>query len=287
MLYDADNLGVIMKPAAPVCISEVTKSLKENGYAKIENFIPLDLISALWREMHEVGRLVARQLSLELEEFQSPSKTAAKFLILARLDRKFIAIMYDQCKQMPSFLRLSSWEGFQEIYGSIYGTKIVGIGENSYGVRFDLPNEDKFRSHWHQEYAYNPQSPEGLVFWIPLVIMRQDMGSVEILRGSNKAGLVDHEKLKKYSFKNGLYKVGIPDEKLLLDTYEIDTPLSKPGDILLMRFDTIHQSGKNISDYLRVTLQVRYFGFDHSQSTARFWPSKPSEVFGYNVDGKK
>lgn len=266
---------------------EIVKGLKQHGYVRVENCIPQHLINSLWREMHEVGKIVANSLGLNLEEFQGPSETAEYFLSLSNVDRNFISIMYDQCKQLPSFLQLSSWEGFGKIYGSIFGTSLVGIGESSYGVRFDLPNEEKFRSHWHQEYAYNPQSPEGLVFWVPLVDMHEGMGSVEILRGSNSAGLIEHKELDKYSFKRGLYRVGIPNEQVLLETYNIDTPLSKLGDLLLMRFDTVHQSGRNVSDRLRVTLQVRYFGFDHPEGISRFWPSKPSKVFGYDVQGKK
>lgn len=150
-----------MQPPKSNQTLEIIKGLKQNGYVRVEDCIPKKLIDSLWREMHEVGKIVADRLCLQLEDFQDPSKTAEYFLSLSNTNRKFISIMYDQCKQLPSFLQLSSWEGFRKIYGSIYGTSLVGIGENSYGVRFDLPNEERFRSHWHQEYAYNPQSPEG------------------------------------------------------------------------------------------------------------------------------
>jgi hypothetical protein len=261
--------------------------LNEWGYAKIENSIPQDLITSLWEEMHGVGQIIAEGLSLELGNFQNPEQSANDFLLLSSKNRSFISILYDQCKQLPSFFRLATWKGLSDIYGSIYGTRLVGVGENSYGVRFDLPNEDQFRSHWHQEYAYNPQSPEGLVFWIPLVDVRQGMGSVEIMRSSNKGGIIEHKELEKYSFKRGLYRVGVPNEENLLKMYHVDQPLSNAGDILLMRFDTVHQSGRNVSDYLRATLQVRYFGFDHPEAAAHLWPSKPSEFFGYDVQGKK
>jgi len=268
-------------------MQEIINCLNEQGYAKMENSIPKDLIISLWEDMHEVGKIIAERLSLELGNFQNPDHSAKEFLLLSSKNRRFISILYDQCKQLPSFLRLATWKGLSEIYGTIYGTRLVGIGENSYGVRFDLPNEDQFRSHWHQEFSTNPQSPDGLVFWIPLVDIHQGMGSVEIMRSSNKGGLIEHNELEKYSFKRGLYRVGIPNEEDLLKIYPVDQPLSNAGDILLVRFDTIHQSGRNVSDYLRVTLQVRYFGFDHPEASAHFWPSKPSEFFGYNVQGKK
>lgn len=276
-----------MRPNATKQTQKVIDDLNEQGYSKIENCIPRHLIISLWQDIHKVGMIVADRFSMSLAEFNNPSQTARDFLSLSRKDRNFISVIYDQCKQLPSFLQLSAWQGFSDIYSSIYGTSVVGIGENSYGVRFDLPHEEKFSSHWHQEYATNPQSPEGLVFWIPLADILEGMGSVEIMKGSNKGGFIEHKELDKYSFKSGLYKLGIPIEQALMDKYPIDRPLSKMGDLILMRFDTVHQSGKNISERLRVTLQVRYFGFDNPEAASRFWPSKPSDFFCYNVSGKK
>lgn len=262
--------------------------LSEKGYTLLPSILPLEeLILPLWFDIHAVAGLIAGQLGYQLADFSSPDQAAQEFLRIGQADRSFIAMLYDQCKQLPSFLRLASWRGFADLYCRITGSTLVGVGENSYGIRFDLPHEDHFRSDWHQEYSTNPQSPDGIVFWVPLVDMYEGMGSVEILRGSNQEGFIPHQELEEYAHKTGLYRLGIPNHNGLSAKYPIDIPLSRLGDLLLMRFDTIHQSGNNISDKLRVTLQVRYFNFNHPEAMARGWPAKPSQVYGYNVNGKK
>jgi hypothetical protein len=267
---------------------DAASELNCKGYTLVSSIIPVDdLILPLWLEMYGVAGLIANQLGYQLADFSSPELAAQEFLRIGEADRSFISRLYDQCKQLPSFLRLVSWQGFADLYSSLTGSSLVGIGENSYGIRFDLPNEDKFRSDWHQEYSTNPQSPDGIVFWVPLVDMHEGMGSVEILRGSNREGFIPHVELEKYAHKTGLYRLGIPNDDALTRKYYIDQPLSRLGDLLLMRFDTIHQSGNNISAKLRVTLQVRYFNFNNPVAVARGWPAKPSQVYGYNVDGKK
>lgn len=258
------------------------------GYTKLEGVIPLDtVLIPLWKDIHEVARLIAAQLGERLDHFIDPSISAATYLSIAKRDRSFISRLYDQCKQLPSFLRLACWDGFEKKYSIFLQTNCVGVGENSYGVRFNLPNEEKFRSHWHQGYAYNPQSSDGLVFWVPLVDIMPGMGAVEILSGSHRLGIVEHREVEKYSHKTGLYRVGIPNEDEVLSNFNIDRPTSSLGDLLLMRFDTVHQSGKNISNKLRVTFQVRYFNFKNSEAARMGWPSRPSAVFGYDVQGKK
>jgi hypothetical protein len=195
--------------------------------------------------------------------------------------------LYDASKQIPAFLRLAACKQFEDLYGLLRQTDMVGVGERSYGVRYDLPNEDMFRSHWHQEFASNPQSMDGLVLWIPLVEMAEDMGSVVICEASNRDGFIPHQPLEKYAYKSGLYQTGIPDEDVVIARYEQVSPLSKPGDLLLMDFSTIHQSGFNRSNRLRVTMQVRYFNFRNPQAVANGWPSSPTDFFRYQIESKK
>jgi len=46
-----------------------------------------------------------------------------------------------------------------------------------------------------------------------------------------------------------------------LAKYEIVAPCTNPGDLVLMDFLTLHQSGANISDRPRWSMQFRYFNF--------------------------
>jgi Phytanoyl-CoA dioxygenase (PhyH) len=268
----------------------IRQGLNSLGYLKLEGFIDVQkYIAPIWVAIHQLARLICqrRGLDFHLGEFSSEEETSDELLRLTLLDRAFLSDLYDASKQIPAFLRLASCTEFEDLYGLARQTDLVGIGERSYGIRYDLPDEDLFRSHWHQEYASNPQSQDGLVYWIPLVPMAEDMGSVVICEASNRDGFVPHEPLAKYAFKSGLYQTGIPDEDSVVARYRHVSPLSRPGDLLLMDFRTIHQSGYNRSRRLRVTMQVRYFNFTNPEAVADGWPSSPTEYFGYPIDSKK
>ena len=271
-------------------LKDVKHSLKTEGYASAREIIDIDeWILPVWNDICLLGELCAlRHGIVTLSPRTGLIDEKADWLMqLCMQDRRILSDLYDGIKQLPSFLRLASSKLFVDLYSKLFGVGLVGVGENSYGIRLDLPEEDKFRSHWHQEYAYNPQSPQLVVFWIPLVDMLPNMGSVELLGGSHKLGHIEHKPLPEYSNKTGLYKTGLP----LADNYEKEfdkfVPLTKPGDVIILDSRTIHQSGWNRSARLRVTMQVRYFGFNNEQAIKDGWPSRPSDHFGYNVEGKK
>ncbi len=270
--------------------SLIRQQLGSLGYAKLNKFIDRDLyILPIWKSIHHLVRLISgrRSLDFSLDDFQCEEETSGEILRLSLLDRAFLSDLYDASKQIPAFLRLASCREFEELYGLLRQTDLVGVGDRSYGVRFDLPNEDMFRSHWHQEFASNPQSLDGLVLWIPLVAVAEDMGSVVICEASNREGFIPHQPLEKYAFKSGLYQTGIPDEESVIARYKQVSPLSKPGDLLMMDFSTIHQSGYNRSNRLRVTMQVRYFNFKNPEAVANGWPSSPTDFFRYQIESKK
>lgn len=269
-------------------LGQAQSDLSQLGYAVVHGYVPSNnLIKPLWESIHSVAGVIAKSMGLVWPKFENGVETSDAILGLAKQDRAFVAKIYDQAKQLPAFLQLASWEGFAWLFQHFFPGSVVGIGESSYGVRFDLPWEEQFRSHWHQEHAYNPQSPEGLVFWVPLTDLNPDMGGVEILAGSHVEGTIHHAPLAKYGSKSGLYQVGIPTEDLLTQRYEVHRPIVRAGDLVVMRFDCVHQSGFNRSSRLRATLQVRYFDFLDPIGIVRGWPSSPSAYFGYEVSGKK
>jgi len=271
-------------------LPDAKNSLRSNGFAITRGLIDEDeWIVPLWLDLCSLAQLCAQRRGVVSTPPGGSSLQEMNqwLMLLFKQDRRICADLYDAAKQMPSFLRLAISGLFEEIYSKLIDTSMVGVGENSYGIRFDLPSEEKFRSHWHQEYAYNPQSPNLLVFWVPLVIMEPDMGSVELLEGSHNLGCIRHEALPEYSHKSGLYKTGMRFADDYEKQFEKVIPRTKPGDLVILDSRTVHQSGVNRSKKLRVTMQVRYFGFDNEQAVKDGWPSKPSNFFDYDVGGKK
>lgn len=264
----------------------VREQLEADGYAVLRNVIdPATHLDPIWHAIRQIARLIAdnKRLPHDIGDADSLASFQCEALRLARVDRSFLSALYDASKQIPAFLRLACSSLFEDIYSAVRNTSLVGIGTSSYGIRFDLPDEDKFRSHWHQEFAFNPQSTTGLVFWVPLVQMHATIGAVEICRGSHRLGPIPHARLERFANKRGIYQVGIPDDETIVGRFETICPLTAPGDLILMDFATLHQSGHNRSSDLRVTMQVRLFDFHAADGAAASWPSDPNTVFGYGV----
>ena len=238
--------------------------LKEEGYLLIKNFFDFEQdIAPIQEAIYAVIGLVAKRhgISLNREPFNKDNFDNGYNDLLA-IDRSYASEIYDLVKQIPSFLRLISHQKSDDLYREIRETNISGIGIGSYGIRIDNPSEDKFKSHWHQEFLFQPQSIDGLVFWTPLLPVTQDMGPVIILPKSHKDGLCTYSRPAKYAGKVGAYQIGIYDEDEVVSKYNQVAPLTEPGDLLLMDFLTIHGSGINRAIHSRWSIQNRFFNYE-------------------------
>ena len=257
---------------------------EENGYILIKDFYDLDQdIHPILLDIYKLIGLVAERHDHKLDRKPySPDNFDDGYNQLIKINRSYGGEIYDLIKQIPSFLRLISNEKADALFQNIRNTEISGIGTASYGIRIDNPNEDKFRSHWHQEFLFQPQSLDGIVFWTPLLPISEELGPVIILPRSQKDGLCKYSKGNAYAEKTGAYQIGIYDEEKVIENYEKIAPLTKPGDLLLMDFLTIHGSGVNRSNRSRWSVQNRFFNYSEPVGMKVGW--KASVTTGVDAE---
>ena len=235
----------------------------KEGYLLIKGFYDFDAdILPILRDIHRIIGLVAERhgVSLSREAF-SPDRFDDGYPTLLATERRLAGEVYDLVKQIPSFLRLISDARAEALFREIRRTDHAGIGAASYGIRIDNPHEEKFRSHWHQEFVFQPQSIDGVVFWTPLLPITPDLGPLVILPKSNLDGLCNYVRGTTYADKAGAYQIGLHDEDAVVARYDHIAPLIDPTDLLIMDFLTIHGSGYNVSDRSRWSVQSRFFNF--------------------------
>lgn len=211
-----------------------------------------------------------------------PKQFDSGFQRLIAIDRTIGSETYDTAKMIPAFHRLLSSEKNERLFKQVRRTDLVGIGGASFGIRIDNPLEEQFRSHWHQEFLFQPQSMDGIVFWSPLVDIEQNMGPVQICPRSHKDGLCVYRKGGRYSGKPGAYQIGLADEDATVGRYATVAPLTKPGDLLILDFLTLHQSGINVSARSRWSMQFRLFNFRDPVGSELRW--KPSVTAGTDIE---
>ncbi|MDC1160489.1 phytanoyl-CoA dioxygenase family protein [Luminiphilus sp.] len=264
--------------------NEKTDFFHENGYIVLENYFDIESeIRPIQRAIYEIVGLIMRRRSLhiEREDFNGDNFDSG-FLKLLQKDREFGREMYDQAKQIPEFLRLICSQKSEDLFKSIRSTDLSGIGAASYGIRIDNPGEEEFRSQWHQEFTFQPQSKDGIVFWTPLLPITQQLGPVQICPKSHQDGLRKFARGGDYAEKAGAYQMGLENEAEVISGYDVVSPLTKPGDLLLMDFCTIHQSGFNVGARARWSIQHRFFNFREATGIKLGW--KGSVTSGVSIE---
>lgn len=248
---------------APTTITEsVRAEFSRRGYAVLARFYdPATDIAPIQEGIRQILELACRKYGVD-----GPTGTAVEAMTLAypRLiakNRAWGGEIYDAVKQIPAFMRLVSDVRNDAAFKALRADSIPGIAAGGYGIRIDNPSEEKFRAQWHQEFPSQLRSVDGIVFWTPLLPVTAEMGPVQIAEGSHAEGLVPVYEDDGGAGKTGAYALHLDRAEERLARYKIVAPLTVPGDLVLMDFLTLHQSGHNVSMMPRWSIQSRYFNF--------------------------
>lgn len=168
-------------------------------------------------------------------------------------------------------MRIVSHPYHDQLFTELRPSCLPGVA-GGYGIRIDNPHEDRFRANWHQEYPAQLRSLDGLVFWSPLVPVTEDMGPVIFCPGSQVEGLIPvYTQTPNAPEKSCAYSLTLKDEENLLRKYSRISPLTSPGDLVLIDFLVLHASGYNRSKRSRWTMQLRYFNFKDFTGQSHGW----------------
>lgn len=237
---------------------------REKGFVLLPGFYDLEgEVAPIQRGIHRLIGLVIAQHGLAIRQACfSPEDFDSGFQDLIARDRRLGGVIYDAVKQIPAFMRLVASSRHEALLCQLRGTDAPGIAAGGHGIRIDNPHEEKFRAPWHQEYPAQLRSVDGIVLWSPLLAVTEELGPVEIAIGSHREGLLPvlgHD--PSHPEKKGAYALVLADEEKHLEKYLRTAPLTKPGDLLVMDFLTLHRSGANRGTRSRWSMQFRYFNF--------------------------
>lgn len=207
---------------------------------------------------------------------EAPSATADDamgpgYRALIAKNRAWGGEVYDAVKQIPAFMRLVADARNDTVFRALRPGSDPAIAAGGYGIRIDNPGEDKFRAPWHQEFPAQLRSPDGVVFWSPLVSIFPEIGPVELAIGSQREGIVPVWKDDAGIGKAGAYALRLDREAERLAKYPHAAPCTEPGDLIVMDFLTLHQSGENVSDRPRWSMQWRMFNFADPTGVKLSW----------------
>jgi len=244
-----------------------------HGFVKLEAFYDVVRdIAPIQRGIHQViGQVMKRHGIADRRAPFDAARFDEGFGDLIRQDRAYGGEVYDAVKQIPAFLRLVANASNEAAFRALRAGSIPGVAAGGHGIRIDNPNEDKYRSPWHQEYPAQLRSLDGVVFWAPLVPITEEIGPVAICEGSHAEGPLAVYRDRGEAGQVGAYALRIRDEDAVLARYPQRSAVCQPGDLLLMDFLTVHASGINRSTRSRWTMQFRYFNFNEANGLRHGW----------------
>lgn len=252
--------------------SDQVDQFARDGVLVIRSFYEASAIEAVQRGIYDVISrvLVRHRLAIDRKPFSGASFDDG-FNAMIALNRSFGSEVYDAIKQIPAFIRLLADEAHENLVRQLRPGSFPAIAAGGYGIRIDNPNEDKYRTFWHQEYPSQLRSLNGLVCWSPLVEITPELGPVSFCPGSHHEGALPVYDESEGDKRSGAYSLKLHNEQRFLDKYQTISPLSGPSDLVLIDFLTLHASGYNRSARSRWTMQFRYFDFNEATGTAHGW----------------
>ncbi|MET1756953.1 phytanoyl-CoA dioxygenase family protein [Novosphingobium sp. RD2P27] len=234
----------------------------EKGYVVLRGFYDLAAdVAPIQEGIRSIVALVCGKYGID-----APTGTAAEAMTIAypsliASNRAWGGEVYDAVKQIPAFLRMVSQDRNDAAFRALRPDSLPGIAAGSFGIRIDNPGEEKFRAHWHQEFPSQLRSSDGVVFWSPLVPVTEELGPVQIAEGSQAEGPIPVYLDDKGVGATGAYALHLEQGKERVARYNCAAPLTEPGDLIVLDFMTLHQSGRNLAAFPRWSIQFRLFNF--------------------------
>lgn len=254
----------------PVPSAIDTDFFREHGFLRLDGQPVRAQLDALRAEIGELVALRAREIGIA----HTPGSNEGfddGLMEMARLDRGHAGAVFDAASRLLSLHQLSIAPWLIETSKALMSTDFVQCALDK-ALRMDFPGEEKYLFPLHQDYTYDPSSPNGLVYWIPLRDVREQTGCISYTGGSHKAGvrdvLVRHKDTASVTGNQLFDLADVSDvRREEMDLAELDY-----GEILVFSNLLIHASGANRSEKVRWTVQVRHGDFRHPLAVSKGWP---------------
>lgn len=258
--------------AESILTTENLAAFHRDGFVLLPGFYNVEgQIAPIHEGIRRVVELTAKRHGVKILCETPFDAMTVGYRSLIERERGIGGEIYDAVKQIPAFMSLVSDRKNDTLFRELRIGSDPGLAAGGYGIRIDNPGEGRFRAPWHQEFPAQLRSLDGIVYWSPLLSVTTEMGPVEIARGSHKEGIVPVFNESGEGARQGAYGLRLDDEAGRLSLYDKCAPLSQPGDLLLMDFLTLHQSGENVSERPRWSMQFRYFNFSDPTGVRIAW----------------
>ncbi len=156
---------------------------------------------------------------------------------------------YDRIQRLESFHRLPHTDG-------VLGLMRKVLGESAWPhplsvMRLVFPDNEQWATPPHQDYPNNQGTPDLIACWMPLHDCPAERGSLSILAGSHRFGVLPLE----FSLGAGNATAFLDERMAALDWVGGDFAV---GDAVIFGSHTVHRSLPNASRQMRLSADYRF-----------------------------
>ena len=249
---------------------DIIESYTKNGFAIVKNIVPAQRINSL---LENIFNLFCRYSTdyQELKNMEKPWNTELfhkKLIEFRQKDPESFGAIYDSLKTSLTLTQLITDNKVADFVAKFLKIKPSDLSISEPMCRLDVPNDKRNTLDWHQERSFFPQNRNGLnglVCWIPLTDITEEMGPMHISPRSHADGQL---KLSNKTKKNMSYTTQIPVPEEFVSKYEDLAVRTNVGDAVFFNMLLFHRSGQNISNKVRLATQGRF----HTSTADDFIP---------------
>lgn len=161
--------------------------------------------------------------------------------------------VYRKIVNLPLFNDLPRHTFYLNLMERVLGAPV--LNHRMHIGRVSFPNNPLQTTPTHQDFHYIAGSPDTFTIWTPLGDTPLALGGLAVLRGSHRAGYLEHTEFpgQKYA------AFGLSDDRLPRENVEWQAAHYRPGDCLIFHSYTIHKALPNTTGaHLRLSMDNRY-----------------------------
>ncbi len=229
-------------------------TLKESGYGHFKSVIKKRYIV----DFRNIFFYLFKQYSgyKILDDFNNED-LPKKIKLFRKKKPKIFNSFFKACKLTSAFNNLFNNNEIQMLASKILTIKRESVIISETQLRVDEPKDNLYTLDWHQDSPYYPQAINGadsIVLNIFVQNCFSNMGSVKLIKGSHKNGMLNYKQDTKYN-KQEQNKV----EKKYIKIDNITTVEPEECDVVVYDMNLIHKSGYNASNKSRISIIGRAF----------------------------
>ena len=249
---------------------DIVESYTKNGFVIVKNVIPAQRINSLLENIFNLFCKYSTDYQ-DLKNIEQPWNTDLfhkKLIEFRQKDPESFGAIYDSLKTSLTLTQLVTDNKVVDFVAKFLKIKPSDLSVSEPMCRLDVPNDIRNTLDWHQERSFFPQNRNGLnglVCWIPLTDITEEMGPMHISPRSHAEGQL---KLSNKTKKNASYTTQIPVPEEFLSKYEDLVVRANAGDAVFFNMLLFHRSGQNISNKVRLAVQGRF----HTSTADDFIP---------------